>query len=100
MGTVIDEIGFFQMQTPQLIGITFGFCEFRWLINLNFLRSWLTMSRFSRRKIAASLAFASLLSGRASAADTNNAQNPQTVAAVGGLLVTINLLSKSPLRTR
>jgi hypothetical protein len=72
------------MQTPQLIGITFGFCEFRWLINLNFLRSWLTMSRFSKRKIAASLAFASLLSGRASAADTNNAQNPQTVAAVRG----------------
>ena len=51
------------------------------------------MSRFSKRKIAASLAFASLLSGRASAADTNNAQNPQTVAAVrgGSELLRINL---------
>jgi hypothetical protein len=51
------------------------------------------MSKFSKRKIAVTMAFASLFGGKTSAAQTDKI--PQTVAAVGGaLLVTINPLNR------
>jgi hypothetical protein len=40
------------------------------------------MSKFSKRKIAVTMAFASLFGGKTSAAQTDKI--PQTVAAVGG----------------
>ena len=42
------------------------------------------MNKFGKDKIALFLAFTSVLGNKASAMNTNKAQSPQTVAAVGG----------------
>ena len=42
------------------------------------------MKKFIRKKIAFALACTSILGGKIQAVDTNKAQTPQTVAAVGG----------------